>query len=84
MIDRNMSKVDQAYNLRITNSSRQSNKASGTALTTNPAKHPCLKGVISARCPSWAHGRLPGLGGLSSVLWTPPSMPGIIVNGWDT
>jgi hypothetical protein len=59
MINRNSSKVDQAYNSQFTNSSFECTKASGTALTTIPANHPCLKGVMNARCPSWAHGGLP-------------------------
>ena len=84
MIDRNMSKVDQAYNLRITNSSRQSNKASGTALSRNLAEHPCLRGVIRARCPSWAHSMLVICCWLKLLLWTPGSMPGIILNGLGT
>ena len=68
MIKRDASKAHGSGTLHFTNSSFESTGASGTVLPKNPAKHPCLKGVISARCPSWAHGGLPGPGRLKHVL----------------
>jgi len=68
MVKRDTSKAHGSGTLQFTNSSFESTETSGTVLPTNPAKHPCMTGVISARFPSWAHGGLPGPGRLKHVL----------------
>jgi len=47
MIERDTSKANGSGTLQFTNSSTESTEASSTVLTTIPAKHPCVKGVIS-------------------------------------
>jgi hypothetical protein len=84
MIECNTSKIHGPGTLQFTASSLECNKASGTALARIPAEHPCLRGVIRARCPSWAHSVLVTCCWLKLLLWTPGSMPGIILNGLCT